>query len=129
MNLELHHFAHKITPNSLEIVLDLFELLGCPLSYREKDARWAMAEYKPKGIDIQLIETDEKPLQTKDKINTHICFLSDNVKDDLKTIETWLESKNIKTIKGDWSDKEYWFDLPDHFTNFVIEIMDTSIIK
>jgi hypothetical protein len=37
------------------------------------------------------------------------------------------DCKNI--IRGGWSEKELWFDLPDVFTNFVIEIMHTSIVE
>jgi len=129
MTPTLHHFAYSITPNNLELVLELLEKLGCTLSYREKDARWCMVEQKPIPIDIQLIETKDKPIATENKTNTHIAFLSDSPRDEIKQIEQWTKDKNIKFKQGSWSDKELWFDLPDIFTNFVVEIMHTSTIK
>ena len=129
MKVKLHHFAYTIRPNSLELVLELLEKLGCTLTYREKKARWCMVEQKPIPIDIQMIETEDQPIPIKKKTNTHIAFLSDTPKEDIKEIKQWLEKKDINFKQGGWSDKKLWFDLPDVFINFVIEIMHTSIVK
>ena len=96
--LALHHFAHRITAGSLEFVIELFEQMGFYVSYREKDARWAMI--KQKSVDIQLIETDDKPLQTEVKTNSHIAFLSDNPEKEIERIlrdnpEEILRNKGI----------------------------------
>ena len=123
MNVKLHHFAYNIAPNSLELVLKLLEKLGCVLVYREKNARWCMIQQKPISISIQMIETKDQPISIERKINTHIAFLTDTPKEDVEEIRRYLESKYIKFRQGKWSDKELWFDLPDVFTNFVIEIL------
>ena len=124
MKVELHHFAYNITPNSLELVLELFKKFDCTVSYREKDAHWCLIKQELIPINIQIIETKDKPIATiNKKINTHIAFLSDFVKDDIKEIKQWSEDKNIKFKQGKWSEKEQWFDLPDIFVNFVVEIM------
>ena len=128
-DLELHHFAHRIAKGSLEFVIELFEQMGFFVSYREKDARWAMIKQKSVNVDIQLIETDDKPLKTDIKTNCHIAFLSDNPEKEVERIKEWIESKNRKFVQGKWSDKEFWFDLPEIFIDFVIEVMNTSIIK
>ena len=129
MKTKLHHFAYNIKPNSLELVLEVLGKLGCTLSYREKDARWCMVEQKLIPIDIQIIETGDQSIPIKKKINTHIAFLSANPKKDIEKIRKWAENKNIKFRQGGWSDKESWFDLPDIFINFVIEIMHTSVVE
>ena len=129
MKVKLHHFAYNITPNSLELVLELLEKLGCTLAFREENARWCMIQQKPIPIDIQMIETKDKPIPIEKKTNTHIAFLSDTPKEDIEEIKRWLEDRGVKFRQGGWSDKELWFDLPDVFVNFVIEIIHTSIIE
>lgn len=129
MKIKLHHFAYNITPNNLELVIELFEKLGCAPAYREKNARWCMIAQKSIPVDIQIIEIKDKSIPIKKKTDTHIAFLSDKPKEDIKMIKQWSKNKNIKFRQGGWSGKELWFDLPDVFTNFVIEIMHTSIVK
>ena len=131
MKLILHHFAYNLKPDTLEFAIELFKQLGCIISYRKKGARWCIVEQKQKQkqkpIGIQLIETKDKAISTKIKVSTHIAFLSNSPEDDIKKIKKWVESKNKKFVYGTWSNKEHWFDVPEVFTNFVIEIMHTSI--
>jgi len=129
MKTQLHHFAYNIQPETLELILELFEKLKCSLAYRKCKERWCMIEQKPIPIDIQIIETKEKPIKIKNKINTHIAFLSNSPKKDIEQIKKWASKNKIKFRQGKWSEKELWFDLPKIFTNFVIEIMHTSIIE
>ena len=129
MKIKLHHFAYNITPNNLELVIELFEELGCELAYKEKNARWCMIAQKSIPIDIQIIETKDSPTPIKKKVNTHVAFLSDRPKEDVEKIKQWAKNKDVKFKQGGWSDKELWFDLPDLFVNFVIEIMHTSVVK
>ncbi len=130
MNSKLHHFAYDIRPNSLELIIELFEQLGCEMTYREGDERWCMFQQKPLSIDIQIIETeDQQILPIEKKINTHIAFISTTHKEDVEKIKQWAENKGLTFRQGGWSDIELWFDLPDLFINFVIEIMHTSMIE
>ena len=129
MKTTLHHFAYNVAPGSLEFVLELFKELGCSLSYRKNESRWCMIKQQKSSTSIQIIETKEKPKPTEIKKNTHIAFITDNAEKDIHTIENWLKGKNIRMIKGAWSKNEFWFDLPDIFVNFVIEIMSKSILK
>ncbi|MBU1252314.1 MAG: hypothetical protein KJ905_00255 [Nanoarchaeota archaeon] len=126
---KLHHFCFNISPTTLELVLELFKELGCNLTYREGNSRWFMVGQKPIPIDIQIVEVKRRPVQIKDKISTHVAFLSDNPKRDIEQISRWAKKKKIKFKQGGWSDKERWFDLPEVFVNFVIEIMHTSIVE
>ena len=129
MKTTLHHFAYNITPHSLELVLELLELMGCKLEYKKPQARWCMVRQPLIPIDIQIIETSDSPIPIDTKKNTHIAFLSDNPKSDLEEIKQWAEENGIKLIQGNWTEKELWFDLPDLFINFVIEIMHTSVVQ
>lgn len=128
MKAQLHHFAYTIQPNTLETVLELFEKFDCTVAYRKDGARWCQIEQKPTPIDIQIIETDVQPTPLGIKTSTHISFLSHTPTEDIDVVEKWSGEKNTRFIRGQWSEKEQWFDLPDLFTNFVIEIMHTSVI-
>ena len=129
MKTTLHHFAYNIQPNTLENCLELFDLLGCTIAYQVEGARWCQIEQKPIPVDIQIIEVNENPVDIKKKTNTHIAFLSDDPHGDILVIKKWAENKKINFRDGGWSDRELWFDLPDIFTNFVVEIMHTSIVE
>jgi hypothetical protein len=100
-----------------------------PAFIQKKKSRWCMIKQKSIPIDIQIIETKDKSIPIKRKINTHIAFLSKTLDGDIKKIKKWSKNKNLKFRHGKWSNKELWFDLPDLFVNFTVEIMDTSIIK
>ncbi len=113
--------------DSLELIMDLFKQMGCQKSHWETGARWAMIE----GNDsiIQFIETDQMPQKTDEKRNSHLAFLSQNPLKDIHKIQQWLDEKNIKTVTGQWSDKELYLDCPDLFVDFVIEIMHMSVVE
>jgi len=55
--------------------------------------------------------------------------LSDTPKEDIDEVRLWAEKKGVEFVQGGWSDKELWFDLPEVFTNFVIEVMHTSVVE
>ncbi len=129
MNTKLHHFAYIVKQGKLPLVIEVFKKLGCVISYQEKGTTWCMLEQKSIPVDIQIIEFESPELSEKIKISTHICFLSDNPQADLEKIKRWAEEKNVKFKQGEWSKEMLWFDLPDVFGNFVIEIMNTSVIK
>ena len=129
MEAKLHHFAYNIRPGTLELVLELLEKLGCTQSYRKGNARWCMIEQKPVPVDIQIIETGDSPVPIGKKVNSHIAFLSDNPEEVVSKIKRWAQSRNVEFRQGRWSDSELWFDLPDMFTNFVVEIMHSQTVK
>lgn len=87
-----------------------------------------MIEQKPTPIDIQIIEKDCKPIDIDSKINTHIAFISNKPKNDIERVKSWAKENNIEFRAGAWTDNEFWFDLPQIFQNFVVEIMDKSVI-
>ncbi len=129
MSPKLHHFAFNIKPNTLELVLEMFKIFDCTLSFRDGSSRWCMIEQKPLAIDIQIVEKNDKQIPTEIKTSTHIAFLSECPAEDIQKIENWAKENSLTFQKGGWSEKELWFDLPDIFLNFVIEVMHTSVVK
>jgi hypothetical protein len=129
ISTRLHHSAYKISTDSLEIVLEAFKLLGCEVTFRPKNKYvWAMVGQVGLRYDIQLVETDERPILTSEsKTGTHVAFISDDPQSKIEEIREWAFNKKIKFIAGGWSEKELYFDLPELFINFVVEIMHTSV--
>lgn len=130
-NPVLHHYAQQIVPDSLEDVLKMYEKLDCKVVYNpESRFPWAMVGQARLDFAIQIVEVKDKPIENIEiKRRTHVCFLSDDPQKLLGEIKIWAESKNIKFRQGGWSAREFYFDLPDIFVNFVIEIMHTSIAE
>ncbi len=127
--LTLHHCAKRITPGSLEFIMDLFKKLGCQESYWDSGARWAMVEQKANNAIIQFLETDQAAQDIEEKRNSHIAFLSDDPQKDIARIEKWVHGQDMEISVGRWSDKELYFDCPGVFIDFVIEVMHKSIIE
>lgn len=125
----LHHYAQNITKGSLEVILEMYKIFDCEVVYRPSNGyQWAMVGQKQLNFPIQIVEADEKPISDLDtKRKTHIAFISDNPKGIIKKVEHWAKRKNISFREGGWSEKERYFDLPDLFVNFVVEVMHTSI--
>jgi hypothetical protein len=89
-----------------------------------------MVEQKPIPVDIQIIETSDVPVSDVDKkVRTHMAFLSETPQNDVREFKKWAENKGVGFRHGGWSEKELWFDLPDVFVNFVIEIMHPSVAE
>ena len=125
---QLNHGARRIAPNSLELLIEMFSLLGCEVRFREGEARWAMIGQSGVGFNIQLVEVDETPILNKSRTSSHIAFISENPTAIIEKIEEWSIKNNLNFKKGGWSDRELWFDLPDLFVDFVIEVMDKAIV-
>jgi hypothetical protein len=126
---QLHHVAKRITPRSLERVIEAFELFGCKVKYRQGDARWAMVGQEGLPFNIQLAEVDEVPRKDASKIGSHIGFISNTPAEQIEKVEKWALEKEIRFEKGGWSERELWFDLPDLFVDFVVEVMHVSITE
>lgn len=129
---KLHHYAQQIVPGSLKDVLEMYDKLGCKVIYSQTESKipWAMVGQDQLNFVIQVLEDSLKPIEDLEvKKKVHLAFLSDNPQKLLGKIKNWAETKNIKFRQGGWSDKEFYFDLPDVFVNFVIEVMHASIVE
>ncbi len=125
----LHHYAQNVYKGTLEDVLEMYTLFNCGVVYRPNNGyKWAMVAQSQLQFAIQIVEVDDLPISDIElKRKVHIAFISDNPQEIIDKVESWANSKNIKFRQGGWSDKERFFDLPDLFVNFVVEVMHTSI--
>lgn len=125
----LHHHSQQIVPGSLDDVIEMYEQLGCKVAYRPPgDMKWVMVGQEQLQLWIQVVEYDDQPITDIElKRRTHVAFISDDPQGLINKIQQWAQSKNIAFREGGWSDIERYFDLPDIFINFVVEVMHTSI--
>lgn len=125
----LHHACLNISKGSLEQVVEIFQLLECPVVYEPHNGyRWAMVGQPQLEFSLQLTEVADSPIIELDKKRQlHIAFISPKPREIVEQAKSWAASKNITFREGGWSEREFYFDLPDLFVNFVIEVMHSSI--
>lgn len=125
----LHHYAQQIISGALENILEMYEQLGCKVVYRPpNNTTWAMVGQEQLRFAIQIVEVSDKPMADLEvKRRAHVAFISDDPQSIITAIKTWADSKGIGFREGGWSERERYFDLPDIFINFVVEVMHTSI--
>lgn len=125
---KLHHYCQNITSGNLNMVVEMYKLLNFKVVHTPPAKDWIMVGQDELRFAIQINQVDDTPIEDIDKKRqTHIAFLSDNPQAVINKIETWAKEKGIKFRQGGWSAIERYFDLPDMFVNFVIEVMHVSI--
>ncbi len=125
---KLHHYCQNIKKGYLDDVAEMYKLLGFDVVYTPSEGDWIMMGQSQLRFAIQITQVDDIPIQDIEiKKRTHIAFLSDNPQEVLDKVKAWADGKGIKYRDSGWSEIERWFDLPDIFTNFVVEVMHTSI--
>ena len=127
----LHHYCQNIVQGHLGDVVEMYRLLGLGIVYDPgKDSGWIMVGQPELRFAIQIAEVADMPISDIDtKKQTHVAFISDDPRKVIEKIETWAKGKGFKFREGGWSEIERYFDLPDIFVNFVVEVMHSSIEK
>ncbi len=126
----LHHYCQNITKGHLQDMVEMYKLLGLDVVYTPPPSKfpWVMVGQPQLRFAIQITEVTDAPIENLDKKRqTHIAFLSDNPQEVIDKVGVWAEGKGFKFRDGGWSKIERYFDLPDIFVNFVVEVMHTSI--
>ncbi len=127
----LHHYCQNIVRGRLDDVVEMYKLLDFDVVYDPGHSnRWKMVGQKQLRFAIQIAEVDDMPIADIDiKKRTHIAFISDDPERVIGEVKTWAEEKGFEFREGGWSKIERFFDLPDIFVNFVVEVMHSSIEK
>ena len=127
----LHHYCQNIAKGHLQDIVEMYGLLNFKIVYSPpNNDSWIMVGQNDLRFAIQIAEVSNRPIADMDeKRQTHIAFISDDPKGVIDGIKSWAEAKGLRFRYGQWSDIEMFFDLPDIFVNFVVEVMHTSIEK
>lgn len=126
----LHHYCQNITKGNLDNVVEMYKLLGFDIVYTPPPSKWPwiMVGQPQLRFAIQISEVDDKPVENLDeKRKTHIALISDDPKSVIEKVGMWAKEKGLAFREGGWSDIERYFDLPDVFVSFVVEVMHISI--
>ena len=128
-NSRLHHYCQNITKGRLKDIVEMYGILECEVVFTpEKNQTWLMVGQPPLRFAIQITEVSDEPIEELDKkTQTHVAFISDNPKELVEKVAEWAKGRGFKFRQGGWSDKELFFDLPEIFVNFTVEVMHTSI--
>jgi hypothetical protein len=127
VKLTPHHFSVRIQPGQIQPAWFLFALLGFSASYRPPEGGWFMVAFK--FFEIQVIESDLDPDPLERRLKNHIAFLSSDPKRAVEQVASWAKRNDLKFDHGKWSDQELWFDLPDVFASFAMEIMHPDVLE
>lgn len=126
----IHHGAFRISRGSLQRVVELFQTLGFrefERSVRDGEAAAYLGQSKVLFC-IQVNEADAQDITFKQKLYSHIAFVSDDPRADRDALVSWCTTNDTKTTVGEWSDHELWIDCPDLFVDFVIEFLHSSML-
>lgn len=128
---KLHHYCQNITKGHLQDIVEMYKFFGCEVFYiPPHDSTWLMMGQPGLRFSIQIAEVADEPVDDiNKKVQTHIAFISDNPRKIIDKVKEWAKAKGFKFREGKWSDIELYFDLPEIFVNFVVEIMHTSILE
>lgn len=125
--MRFHHVALRIRSGQLDTCLLLFERLGFQVFEIAPDRRAAWIGQLAVDFTLQLNETELGSPEQEKRIRSHAAFLDAEPAARIREIVEWLGGQGIRCETGSWSDREFWFDCPDLFADFVVEIMHPSV--
>ena len=129
-NPRLHHYCQNIKEGHLNDVVEMYKLLGFRITYISPEKDWVLIGQYDSKFRIQIAQVNDLPLKNINlKNRNHVGFISENPKKIINKIKAWADNKGFDFKQGQWSDLEMFFDLPDIFIDFVVEVMDSSIEK
>ena len=130
--MKLNHFSNRVEDEYFDIVV---EMLKTQLEFIElrRTERSIWLRQAGANIDLQFSRS-EVVHRDADKRGSQVAFLSETPRTDLERLAAWVRSKGLDATLGQWSDREFFLDVPAAFIDFVIEAMtpdmaeyDTSI--
>lgn len=127
--VKLHHVAKRIMPGTLDTVVEMFETLGCKVTFRPPSGKWVMIGQSGLPFDLQIAEVNTPPVQGISKSESHIGFISNSPGLQIEAMQQWALACGQRIETGQWGEREFWFDFPDLFNDFVIEIMHTTVAE
>lgn len=129
--MQLHHFSHQVAEDSKELVVELFT---SKLGFREV-FRIGSSVFLRQGnasVDIQFVGSSAVTAQTN-KTASQIAFISDTPREDIQALQTWFHERGHECVTGDYDsddpEKQLWFDVPGVFLDFVIEVLQTQLLR
>ncbi len=125
--MKLHHSAYQITLGNSKLMQLFCEYLGAKIIWEGHDqGREVLMDFGT--YVIQFSEINEDPINSQNKQETHLAFVSENIHGDLIKITDWFKERDVEIRVGQWSEREIWIDCPKIFINFAIEIFHSNVL-
>jgi hypothetical protein len=123
--VKLHHMSLCIVERSLNIAMKFVQFIGFEITYKDIKNKFFIATKD--GFRIQFIECMPRYLPLlipKEKTYTHIGLTNKNPKAYMQEVDKFAKEYDLVFQVGKWSNKELYFNLPEIFGNFVVEVME-----
>lgn len=119
--MKLNHFSNRVEDTYFDIVV---EMLATQLGFIElrRTERSIWMRQAGANVDLQFSRSATVN-RDADKRGSQVAFLSQTPRADLERLAAWVRGKGLDATLGQWSDKEFFLDVPAAFTDFVIEAM------
>lgn len=119
--MKLNHFSNRVEDTYFDIVV---EMLATQLGFIElrRTERSIWMRQAGANVDLQFSRSATVNRDV-DKRGSQVAFLSQTPRADLERLAAWVRGKGLDATLGQWSDKEFFLDVPAAFTDFVIEAM------
>lgn len=119
--MKLNHFSNRVEDRYFDIVV---EMLATQLGFIElrRTERSIWMRQAGANVDLQFSRSATVNRDV-DKRGSQVAFLSQTPRADLERLAAWVRGKGLDATLGQWSDKEFFLDVPAAFTDFVIEAM------
>lgn len=119
--MQLNHFSKRVEDKYFDIVV---EMLKTQLGFIElrRTERCIWMRQAGANVDLQFSRS-EIVNRDSDKRGSQVAFLSEAPRADLESLANWVRGKGLDATLGQWSDREFFLDIPAAFIDFVIEAM------
>lgn len=119
--MKLDHVANRLDTKYFSVIIEMFKTrLGLMELRRNERCIWMRQEGA--DVDLQFTASDITN-RDADKRGSQVAFLSETPEADLRELAGWLHSQGLDSTVGQWSDREFYLDVPAAFIDFVIEAM------
>ncbi|KQY21087.1 hypothetical protein [Rhizobium sp. Root482] len=123
--MKLNHFSNRVEDTYFDIVVEMLKTeLGFIELRRTERSIWM--RQAGANVDLQFSRS-EVVNRDADKRGSQVAFLSEAPRADLERLVAWLRGKGLDATVGQWSDKEFFLDVPAAFIDFVIEAITPDI--
>lgn len=88
-----------------------------------------MVDQEGLNFDIQLIEVEGEQIEGETRRDSQISFVSEDPAEHIEKVRVWAEEEGLTFIQKSWNEREHYFDLPDLFVDWVVEVMHVSVVE
>ncbi|MDX1822557.1 MAG: hypothetical protein R3197_16795 [Paracoccaceae bacterium] len=125
--MKLNHVANRLDSGHFDVIVEMLKTqLGLIELRRNERCIWM--RQPGANVDLQFT-TSEISNRDTDKRGSQVAFLSETPQDDLNVLLRWLKDHGLDATIGQWSEREFYLDVPAAFIDFVIEAMTPDMAE